>query len=332
MIKSNDSGKKVPENKTGLATLWGDHICRIDPDRDLTTPLNGSAVLVGFACDEGVRRNNGRPGAKSGPDEIRNALTRLAWHHSGEFPDAGDITCTGGDLETAQTGFAHRISKVLNAGGFPIGIGGGHEIAFGFYSGIRDFIRDKRLGLINFDAHFDMRVPVGGLSNSGTSFYQIARHCADRQWPFYYLCIGIQALNTTRDLFQTAAQVRAHWIEASDIRMDHFRTLEYRLNQFLEKVEFVYVSICLDVFNASIAPGVSAVNPLGLFPDIVMLLLRHIFASHRVIGIDIAELNPLFDIDHRTAKLAAAIIFHALEWRSQESRPKNKEQRPKKNK
>jgi formiminoglutamase len=273
-------------------------------------------VLVGFACDEGVRRNKGRPGAKTGPEAIRNALARLAWHDAGEFLDAGDIPCAGKNLETAQTVFARRVTRLLKAGGFPIGIGGGHEIAFAHYLGIRDFIGDKRLGLINFDAHFDMRIPVNGQSNSGTSFYQIARHCVDRQWSFDYLCMGIQKLNTTAELFQTATQYQAHWIEASDIRMDHNRTLRRRLDQFLETVEYVYVSFCLDVFNASIAPGVSAVNPLGLLPDIVMQLSRHIFTSRKVISMDIAELNPIYDIDHRTAKLAAAIIFHALEWKA----------------
>jgi formiminoglutamase len=318
MDELNDSGKQAHEKKSllGAAGLWCNHTRLIDSDHQAPEPLNGSAVLVGFACDEGVRRNNGRPGAKTGPKAIRNALARLAWHDAGELLDAGDIPCTGKDLQTAQTVFTHRITRVLKAGGFPIGMGGGHEIAFAHYLGIRDFIGDKRLGLINFDAHFDMRIPVNGQSNSGTSFYQIARHCVERQWPFDYLCMGIQKLNTTAELFQTATQYQVRWIEASDIRMDHARTLKRRLDQFLETVEHVYVSFCLDIFNASIAPGVSAVNPLGLFPDIVLLLLHHIFASRKVISMDIAELNPLYDIDDRTAKLAAAIIFHALEWKA----------------
>ena len=315
-LYNSDEQSQEKKSPSGAAELWRDHTRLIDSDHGAPESLNGAAVLTGFTCDEGVRRNNGRPGAKAGPEAIRNTLARLAWHTVGEFLDAGDIPCNARNLETAQTAFARRITRLLKAGGFPIGIGGGHEIAFAHYLGIRDFIGDKPLGIIIFDAHFDMRIPVNGQSNSGTSFYQIARHCTDHQWPFHYLCLGIQKANNTHELFQTAARYRAGWIEAPDIHMMRNQELRYQLDQFLENVEYVYFSLCLDVFNASIAPGVSAVNPLGLFPDIVLLLVRHIFASRKVISMDIAELNPLYDIDGRTAKLAAAIIFHALEWKA----------------
>ena len=161
-----------------------------------------------------------------------------------------------------------------------------------------------------------MRIPINHKGNSGTPFYQIARHCSDHEWPFDYLCIGLQKENNTAQLFQTASQNNAHWIEASDVHMIHFETLKKQVDLFLENVEHIYISFCLDVFNASVAPGVSAVNPLGLFPDIVLNLTRHIVCSRKVISLDIAELNPLYDIDHRTAKLAAALIFNVMEWKS----------------
>jgi formiminoglutamase len=51
------------------------------------------------------------------------------------------------------------------------------------------------------------------------------------------------------------------------------------------------------------------VNPVGLFPDAVFVLYRDLFASGKVIAADIAELNPQYDIDHRTARLAAALVY-----------------------
>ena len=305
-----------PESSAG--GQWRDHTRSIDPDHEPAENLKGSAVLAGFSCDEGVRRNNGRPGAKDGPEVIRNALARLAWHHAGEMLDAGDVDCSEEDLETAQEAFGHLISKLLKAGSFPIGIGGGHEIAFGHYLGIREFIPDAKLGIINFDAHFDMRIPDNGRGNSGTSFYQIATHAADHGLPFHYLCIGIQKENNSRQLFETARTYEANWIEASEVHITELKILKNRLEHFLETVDHVYVSYCLDVFNASFAPGVSAVNPLGLNPDVVLPLTRHLLRSGKVISLDIAELNPHFDIDQRTARLAAALIYHSLcemDWR-----------------
>ncbi len=300
--------------------LWQDHMRRIDPDAEAAGSLKGSSVLLGFSCDEGVRRNHGRPGARSGPEAIRDALGRLAWHHSGELLDAGDVLCPGDDLESAQAEFGNRISRLLQAGVFPIGIGGGHEIAFGHVQGIREAIGEQTLGIINFDAHFDMRGPVDGKGNSGTSFYQIAQQEEARGRAFNYLCIGLQKENNTRMLFDTAERYRAEWIEAFKVNLFNRESLTGRLDWFLEKVDHVYLSFCLDVFNASIAPGVSAVNPLGIYPDIILYLIQHIVGSGKVISLDLAELNPLYDIDQRTARLAAALIFHALDWRGSSDR------------
>ena len=307
-------GKKGdPEDGTG--THWRHYIRYINLDDDDLRASDGGAALLGFACDEGVIRNNGRPGAKGGPEEIRNTLSRLAWHQNYDMLDAGDITCINGDLETAQKNFGGRIGQIFNAGYFPIGLGGGHEIAFGHYLGIRNFIQGARLGIVNFDAHFDMRIPVNNQSTSGTSFYQIAQHCEQHSLPFDYICIGIQKSANTARLFQTAEDLNAQWIIASDVRMDHFRPLQKKLERFLERVDHVYVSFCLDVFNVAAAPGVSAINPSGPFPQSIMALCEPIFKSPKVISMDIAELNPLYDLDHRTAKLAAEIIFNVCEWR-----------------
>jgi formiminoglutamase len=304
--------KNIEQNQ---GSHWRDHIRPVRLDNDELKPSDGGAALLGFACDEGVSRNNGRPGAKAGPEEIRNALSRLAWYQNCDILDAGDITCVNGDLETAQQIFANRISRLLHAGYFPIGIGGGHEMAFGHYLGIRDLIQGARLGIINFDAHFDMRFPVNNQSTSGTSFYQIAQHCNEHNWQFDYECIGIQKPANMAQLFQTAQDLKAHWIHASEVTMDNIEALEKKLDLFLDRVDHVYVSFCLDVFNAAVAPGVSAINPVGPFPESIMAVCKHIFTSQKIISMDIAELNPLYDLDHRTAKLAAAIIFDACEWK-----------------
>ncbi|MBN1999249.1 formimidoylglutamase [candidate division KSB1 bacterium] len=304
----------MKNNEQNTGTHWRHHIRHINLDSAELEPGKGRAALLSFACDEGVIRNNGRPGAKAGPEEIRNALFKLAWHQRNDILDTGDVTCENGDLESAQKNFSAKISRLLNAGYFPIGIGGGHEIAFAHYLGIRDIFKGARLGIINFDAHFDMRIPVNGQSNSGTSFYQIAQHCKQHDLQFNYECIGIQKFANMVQLFETAQNLNAHWIYAQDITLTNIEPLQKKLDHFLDRVDHVYVSFCLDVFNVASAPGVSAINPLGPFPETIMALCKHIFMSQKVISMDIAELNPIYDVDFRTAKLAAGIIFSACEW------------------
>lgn len=294
-----------------------DHITKINLKSRFKSIHKGSAALLGFVCDEGVRRNNGRTGATAGPVEIRKALGRLAWHHTGNILDAGNIHCSGQNLEKAQKDFASAIKILHKNDCFPVGLGGGHEIAFGHFLGLRDKTANARLGIINFDAHFDMRTAHNGIGNSGTPFYQVAQNCLDSGRPFHYLNIGLQKENNSALLFQTARKLKANYIEAPAVHRINQNQLLKTVSRFLENLDFVYISICMDVFNAAQAPGVSAVNPLGIHPDIALLLIRHIFKSSNVIGLDIAEVNPRYDIDNRTSKLAAAIVFHSLLYNSE---------------
>jgi len=88
-------------------------------------------ALAGFACDAGVRRNHGRPGAAAGPTELRRMLGNLAWHGGStrHLYDAGDVSCDGDALERAQGEYANLVAGLLRAGHLPVGLGGGHEIA-----------------------------------------------------------------------------------------------------------------------------------------------------------------------------------------------------------
>lgn len=65
-------------------------------------------ALLGFASDEGVRRNAGRPGAAQGPGALRHALANLPVLHCVPLYDAGDITCMDQALELAQARYSHR--------------------------------------------------------------------------------------------------------------------------------------------------------------------------------------------------------------------------------
>src|SRR3954471_6320697 len=112
-------------------------------------------VLIGFACDEGVRRNGGRVGAKDGPQALRKALANMAWHQGKKYPiyDAGDLRCADEDLEAAQTRLAEVVANVTSQGHRPLVMGGGHETAWGSFQGISRAQPEVTFGVINLDAH-----------------------------------------------------------------------------------------------------------------------------------------------------------------------------------
>lgn len=103
------------------------------------------------------------------------------------------------------------------------------------------------------------------------------------------------------------------WIEAEDFHLGNKDRILESIDAFLAQVDQLYLTIDLDVFAAPYAPGVSAVAFCGIVPDhFFWLVLRRILQSPKLISIDIAELNPHLDIDMRTAKLGANLIFELL--------------------
>jgi formiminoglutamase len=80
----------------------------------------------------------------------------------------------------------------------------------------------------------------------------------------------------------------------------------------MDSVDIVYLTIDMDGFASSVAPGVSAPSPFGFTPEVVLPALKRIASSGKLMSMDVVEYNPEFDIDHRTARLAARVIAHAI--------------------
>lgn len=271
-------------------------------------------ALLGYACDEGVKRNQGRFGAVKGPDAIRKKLGKLPNHLDDETAllDVGSIHCSNADLETAQYKLAHQVQQLLNGNLFPIVLGGGHDIAYGTYNGIKKYLGNaKSIGIINFDAHFDLRSNQDG-NTSGTPFYQIAKDCEASGTAFHYLCLGIREDANDSSLFKTAKELDVKYILRDTFRIEFHNEINAWINAFIQNVDAVYVTIDLDGFSSAYAPGVSAPSPMGFTPDVVLASLKTIIASGKLTALDIAELNPTYDIDDQTARLAASLVHSVI--------------------
>lgn len=305
----------IEEGKNGLR--WHEFIKIIDLANEQLPALKNEEkgiVLLGFKCHEGVRRNKGRTGASDGPDAIRQSMCNLPEHFKPDttFWDGGNISCENENLEEAQKTLGHLISTILNKGYFPVILGGGHEVAWGTFQGITESpgVNDQ-IGIINLDAHFDLRKPSVNGASSGTPFYQIARWHKENKRPYKYLVAGIQHQSNTRALFKRADDLGVKYITAEEIRNDQ-SSVSIRLNQFINSVDHIYITVCMDVFNNAYAPGVSAPNPLGISPHHAVGIMHTALKSNKIIAADIAEVNPQFDIDQHTARLAAAFVFELI--------------------
>ena len=247
------------------------HCIRTD---ELQQKLNKKISIIGFECDEGIRRNKGRVGAKNAPIEIRKQLASIPWRGSQNVPiyDVGNVTCEAQLLEKAQVELGKHVCEIMNSNSHCIVIGGGHETLYGQYLGIRESVgKEAVIGIINIDAHFDLRV-YDHQPSSGTMFKQIL----DMDEKIKYFVCGIQRYGNTTELFNRADELGVTYLYEDE--MDYDSTVK-AVKQFIKSCDVILFTICTDVISASHAPGVSAPSPFGLEPSIVRNLTRTICRS-----------------------------------------------------
>ncbi|MBM7692829.1 formiminoglutamase [Peribacillus deserti] len=280
-----------------------------EPVQDLGT---NSVGIIGFKCDEGVKRNQGRAGSFEAPDALRKNLASLPMPAGASIYDFGNIVCENGRLEAAQEELGQAAARMLQQNIFPIILGGGHEVAYGHYLGYKYHAdAGHKMGIVNIDAHFDMR-PYDEQPSSGTMFRQIL----DEKQNASYFCAGIQRNGNTAFLFETAAEYGCEFILEEEINPDSIQQCLQKMTEFVNKNHFSMLTLCSDVLEASSAPGVSAPSPFGLHPKLVRTILRGLAAHPKIKSFDIAEVNPALDESERTVKLGAQLVYEVICARS----------------
>lgn len=286
----------------------------VSPYTDGVAP--GASVLVGFRSDEGVRRNRGRPGTVRGPAALRHALASMALAEPVRVFDAGDVAVVGGNLEAGQQRLGAVVTGLLDAGHFVTVVGGGHEVAYADYLGIAGsaaFGSGARLGVLNLDAHFDLRDDPA--PSSGTPFRQMAEDEAAQGRSLNYAVLGISQPSNTGALFARAESLGVRHLLDDECSAANLPAVESFVDEFLRTVDLVHLTIDLDVLPAAVAPGVSAPAAFGVPLEVVQRVCDIVARSGKLALLDVAELNPGLDVDSRTARTAARLIHRVVTWR-----------------
>jgi formiminoglutamase len=282
-----------------------------------TTPDAARVVLVGFPVDEGVRRNAGRVGAAEGPAAIRPALYKLTPDPENfdaftdllrHTTDLGDLA-PAGDLEADQDALGEVLAPHLARGAVAVVLGGGHETAYGHFLAYARL--GRRVHLLNWDAHPDVRPLRDGRGHSGSPFRQALEHPSGA-------CAGYTAAGLNPP---SVAMAHLDYL-AGRGGAAHFNTAInfFAVERLYESCEnATLVSFDLDAVEQAAAPGVSSPTAAGLS---VHLWLHAAYLAGRcstVGSMDVVELCPPHDSDGRTARLAARTVWEFL--RGLASRP-----------
>jgi formiminoglutamase len=275
----------------------------------------GRPVLIGFPQDEGVRRNGGRTGAAAAPDAIRRCLYQLTpsdcqanVHLTDPAPlDLGNVRVSE-DLEESQAALAQIIAGVLRSGAIPVVLGGGHETAYGHFLGYAT--DQRRVGIINVDAHLDVRPTANGKGHSGSPFRQALEHRTHPLPGECYVCLGAQPHSVSREhwLFAREHGCSVRWChEVRHALEQHFSAECTRLTAAGCQL---YLTIDADAIRAADVPGVSAPNVSGMPGGQVAACAR--LAGKLVSSVDVVEINPRLDRDDQSARWAALIVWNFL--------------------
>jgi formiminoglutamase len=284
---------------------------------DLAAVHPGRGVLIGFPQDEGVRRNGGRVGTAEAPREIRRFLYRLTpWDPTTDTDlatnpplDAGNVHIDG-TLEHSQEVLGKIVGEILELGAIPIVLGGGHETAFGHFLG---YARANRpVGIINIDAHLDLRPEINGLGHSGSPFRQAMEHSPFRLLGANYVCIGAQPHSVSREHLRYARRHGCCVYWGAVIWSKILKCFEREIQRLHEVPCNVYVSVDADAVRMMDVPGVSAPNPVGVIGEDILFCARFAGRSPAVSSFDLVEINPRFDRDGQSARWAALVVWHFL--------------------
>jgi formiminoglutamase len=287
------------------------------------TKLNRVAI-AGYPDDAGIKLNGGRVGASLGPSRIRSFLYRMTPPAFLEANDANHGTENDifdlGDLNSEiVTSLADRHAfarssalKVLESGSKLITLGGGHDYGFPDAAAFCEHALNhgQRPLVINYDAHLDVRPIDRGLT-SGTPFFRLLEEFPEID----FIELGLQSQCNSRQHLKWA-QDRGALCSFEEARLAEGLSLAETLQRFLGETALrrrpAFLSIDIDGFSSSVAPGASQSWPTGFqtadFFDSLSWCLSRLYVQ----SIGIYEVSPPLDVDDRTSRLAALIAHRFM--------------------
>lgn len=297
---------------TGIPTC-----CR-SPHINSFEAISSDIAVLGIPFDEGVGY---RPGARFGPRSIREYSMRFPYFDPASeergywdieqkkrlltrvtMADCGDV-----DIVPLDYGYVYRqiegsIKAILEKGALPVVLGGDHSIT---YPIVLAFEGTGPLSLVQFDAHLDRRESLLEVRfGHGSPIKRIS------ELPFIekIVSLGMRGLRASEKDFLEAEKrgeilIPVHIVQQSAIE----KTLER-----IPAMERCYVTIDIDVFDPSVAPGTGTPEADGLTYSQVKKFLRGVASKSKVVGFDLVEVNPNLDSSGRTSLLAAQLIVEFL--------------------
>ncbi|MGV6850229.1 MAG: agmatinase [Marinibacterium sp.] len=280
---------------------------------DLTT-LDADVAILGAPFDAGTQW---RAGARFGPRGIREASTLFAFGHAGAYDPEDDVTYLDGarivdvgdaDIIHTDTIASHAnieasVRQILKAGALPVVLGGDHSVNIPCINAFSDF---GPIHILQIDAHLDFVDERHGVRyGHGNPM----RRAADKDYVTGFSQFGIRNVSSTAKEGYDDARARGSDIQSvRQIRAMGIADAVARIPAGAD----IYLTVDIDGFDPSIAPGTGTPSHGGFLYYEVLELLAALAKRQRIVGIDLVEVAPDYDPTGSTSILAAQLLLNAI--------------------
>jgi agmatinase len=276
--------------------------------------IDADVAVMGAPFDFGTQW---RAGARFGPRAIREASTLFSFGHAGAYDHEDDVTYLDGvrivdigdaDIVHTDTVKSHAnieagVRAILKAGALPVVLGGDHSVNIPC---INAFDGHGPIHIVQIDAHLDFVDERHGVRyGHGNPM----RRAAEKDYVTGLSQFGIRNVSSTaREGYEAARKMGSDILSVRQIRK---LGIEGTLARVPKGVDY-YVTIDIDGFDPSIAPGTGTPSHGGFLYYEVLELLDGLAKRGRIVGVDLVEVAPDYDHTGTTAILAAQVLLNLI--------------------
>jgi agmatinase len=277
--------------------------------------LEADVAVLGAPFDAGTQY---RSGARFGPRSVREASTLFSFGHAGAYDHEDDTTYLTGDVRIVDMGDADivhtdtatshanietGVRAALAAGALPVVIGGDHSVNIPC---INAFEGQGDIHILQIDAHLDFVDVRHGVRNGHGN---PMRRAAEKPYVTGLTQVGIRNVSsTTQEGYEAAREMGSDILSVRQMRKLGAEATAKRIPSGAR----VYITLDIDAFCPSIAPGTGTPSHGGFLYYEVLELLQHVAQSHEIVGIDLVEVAPDYDHSDSTSILAAQVLLNLL--------------------
>ena len=278
--------------------------------------INADVAVMGAPFDFGSQF---RSGARMGPRGIREASTLFSFGHGGAYDHEDDITYLPSDstkiVDIGDADIIHTdtmkshenikfgVKKIIKAKAIPVILGGDHSINIPCIDAFED---QESIHVIQIDAHLDFVDERHGVRyGHGNPM----RRASEKSYVSGMTQIGIRNVSSTAK--EGYIDARAKGSKIFSVR--HLR--EMGIDKILEQIpkdKRYYITIDIDAFDPSIASGTGTPSHGGFNYYEILELLDGIIKQGKVVGLDLVEVAPDYDLTNSTATLAAQLLMNTI--------------------